>query len=653
MKPYWVALLSPSRRQRRGQWKRSGPPLRRLIAGELGWVLRQSVHPVKLWTAVVVAVGIIVVLGPMTPGLVLSHFWRLTLGVIMGLGAGVVAHGLLRRAGPQGPDDPRPALRAVLAAVALLLACTVVLAYLLAAVTGSSDPAAVDALEASLVVDRPLLIGAALLVGGVLAAALGARLRVPGSLLFLGIGMTVGDDGLDWVSLSDPVLVQSLGVVALAIILFEGGLTTGIGQLRQGAAPGLVLATVGVAVTAGVTAFGTMLILDLPSRVAWLVGAIVASTDAAAVFDLLRRAPLPARLGAVLKVESGANDPVAVLLTVGLLSAWDDTAGAGPWLAFAALQLIGGAAIGVAAGWLGAKVMRRARLGASGLYPILGLAIAGVTYGTAAAVGASGFLATYLVGIVLAAEVPRRRRALQTFHAALANGAEIGLFLLLGLLVFPAQLPGVGLTALGVVALLTLVGRPLACAVSLAPMGFSMRDITVVSWLGMRGAVPIVLATFAYSAGIQGATAVFNVVFFVVLTSVLVQGTTAVGVIRRLGLDTRETVRDTIVTALPIEGTGIDVVEVHVPDGSTLVGRLLREVPPPDAILVVAIIRDEHVLVPRGDTSVRADDLLVVTTTDPDGIERIDRWAGGSKESQNANDPQLGGATGGTTTAGR
>lgn len=603
-------------------------PLRRLIAGELAWALRQVLHPLKLGVALVVTAVVVAALGPLTPGLVLTQGWRLIVAVLLGLTSAALAHALLGRVGSGPPDERRLAVRRLLGAVALLLAGTVVVAYLLASVTGSTDPAARDALDAGLSVDRPLLVGAALLTTGVLAAALGTRLRVPGALLFLGIGMLIGDDGLDWISVSQPVLVQSLAVLALVVILFEGGLTTDVRQLRRGAAPGLALATVGVAVTAGVTALGAVWLLGLPSRVAWLVGAIVASTDAAAVFDLLRRAPLPERLAAVLKVESGANDPVAVLLTVGLLSAWGPPATATAWLAFGALQLIGGAALGGAAGWLAALVLRRVELGTAGLYPVLALATAGVTYGTAVEVGASGFLAVYVAGIVLAAEVPRRRAALRTFHAALANGAEVGLFLLLGLLVFPTQLPSVALTALGVAALLILVGRPLACAITLAPMGFSARGIAVVSWLGLRGAVPIVLATFASSAGIAEAAVVFHAVFFIVLTSALVQGLTAVPVIRALGLAADRSAADVIADALPLEGTGLDVVEVIVRDDSPLGGRLLRDAHAPGGALVVAVVRGATAVPPSGDTRIQPGDLLVVTTVDQEhGIARVERWA--------------------------
>jgi cell volume regulation protein A len=627
MRAWWSAALTERRRQARRSPPHGGHSVWWLLLDELRAGAREALHPAKLSAAAVVAAVTILAFGPFTPGLTLPREARMTLAIALGLAAAAVAHVLLR-ARP-GADPARRGPRLVLAAVALLLSGTVVTGYLLAAVTGSTQAPATEALTADLAVDRTLLVGAVLLTAGVLATAVGVRLRVPGALLFLGLGMLIGDDGLDWISLSDPLLVQSLGVTALVIILFEGGLTTDVGQLRRGAAPGVLLATVGVALTAGVTALGAIWLLDLPGQVAWLVGAIVASTDAAAVFDLLRRAPLSERLAAVLKVESGANDPVAVLLTVGLLEAWGSPTTTVAWLAFGALQLVGGAAVGGAVGWSGAQLLRRVSLGAPGLYPALALGLAGLSYGLAVAVGASGFLATYITGIVLAAEVPRRRMSLRAFHTALAGGVEVGLFLLLGLQVFPAQLSSVALTALGVAAILILVARPLASAVSLLPLGYTLREITAVSWLGMRGAVPVVLATFVASAGIAEASVIFDVVFFVVVVSAVVQGTTAERVIDALDVAAPDAPGEVVAAALPLDGSDIDVLELRLTGASPLLGHELRALATPADVLVVAVVRGEQVLLPRGTTRLCAEDVLVVTTSDPeDGVTTVTRWAG-------------------------
>ena len=626
MRAWWGAASTRRRRRARESAPHGGHSVWWLLLDELREGGREALHPAKLAAAAVVATGTVLAFGPFTPGLTLPREVRMALAIALGLAAAAVAHVLLR-ARP-GADPARRGPRLVLAAIALLLTGTVVTGYVLAAVTGSTEAPATDALTAGLAVDQPLLIGAALLTAGVLAAGLGVRLRVPGSLLFLGLGMLIGDDGLDWISLSDPVLVQSLGVIALVVILFEGGLTTDVSQLRRGAAPGVLLATVGVVLTAGVTALGAIWLLDVPARVAWLVGAIVASTDAAAVFDLLRRAPLSERLAPVLKVESGANDPVAVLLTIGLLEAWGPPTSTLAWLAFGALQLVGGAAVGGAVGWTGARLLHRAGLGAPGLYPILALGLAGLSYGVAAAVGASGFLAAYLTGIVLAAEAPRWRTSLRTFHTALAGGVEVGLFLLLGLLVLPSQLVSVALTALGVTIILILVARPLASAVSLLPLGYAPREIAAVSWLGMRGAVPIVLATFAVSAGIDEASLIFNVVFFIVVVAALVQGTTAGPIIRALDVAAPTSSGEVITAVLPLDDSDIDVLELHLAAGSPLIGQELRTLATPADVLVVAVVRGDDVVLPQGTTRLCADDVLIVTPSDPEhGVEAVTRWA--------------------------
>lgn len=604
-----------------------GTPLWRLMLGELRWAVRQAIHPAKMVAASLVAIAVGAMLGPTTPGPVLDAGWRLAAAVVLGLVTVAVAHALLQRNRP-GEDDHLRLLRVIVASVALLVVATIVLGNLLAVIAGSPPSTADASLSASLDIDAALLGGAALLLAGVLAASLGTRVAIPGSLLFLALGMVIGDDGFAWVELSDAAAVQSISVVALVVILFDGGLSTDARNLRQGIGPGLALATVGVAITAGITAVGTMWLLDVPSRVAWLIGAIVASTDATAVFALLRRTPLPERVASIIQIESGANDPVAVLLTVGLLSAWDAPPTASAWLAFGAVQLVGGVAVGFAVGAAGSTLLRRLELGTAGLYPVLALGVAGASYGVAAAVGASGFLATYIAGIVVAFGSPRRRGGIRSTIGALSSGAEVGLFLLLGLLVFPSRLPSVAAVSLGVTALLVLVARPLATWVCLAWFDLEPREVVAVSWLGMRGAVPIVLATLALSAGIESADAIFDVVFFVVVTSALVQGMTATGVLRRLGLGVDGSTARTVVEALPLDEGQVDVIEVVLTRNSPLVGDRLAACPPPEDAIVSIIVREDRALAPRGTTRLQSGDRLLVTTTNMDtGVHDIEVWA--------------------------
>jgi cell volume regulation protein A len=460
--------------------------------------------------------------------------------------------------------------------------------------------------------DAVLLAGAALLVAGVLCAGFADRLRAPGLLLFLGLGMALGSDGLGLIDFSDAGQAQSIGVAALVVILYEGGLSTSPRELRRVAGPGLALATLGVFVTAVVVALGALVVLDVPVTTALLLGAVVSSTDAAAVFSVLRQAPLPSRLKVLLEAESGGNDPMAVLLTVGFIQVAAGDVTAGDWLVFGVRQLAGGLLVGAAVGWIGSTALARLRFSSPALYPVLGLGVAGLAYGCAALLGTSGFLAAYVAGVVVGARAPRRRRAVRTFHEGLASTSQIALFLLLGLLVFPSRLPGVALPALAVAATLVFVARPLAVAVSLPWFGFSRRELGFASWAGLRGAVPIVLATFPLTAGHPDGQVIFDVTFFVVLVSAAVQGLTVAPLARRLGLESTTSGWAGLAEVVPLDAVGIDVVEIDVPTGSRVVGQPLREVPLPLDARVAAIVRRGEVVVPNGDSHLEEGDLLVV-----------------------------------------
>jgi potassium/hydrogen antiporter len=442
--------------------------------------------------------------------------------------------------------------------------------------------------------------------------------------------MVAGSDVTGWIDFSDAELARNLGVIALVVILFEGGLTTKPSDLRRGGAPGFLLSNLGVLITAFVTGAALLLVLDISWEAALLLGAIVASTDAAAVFDLLRRAPLPRRIAATLEVESGANDPFAVMLTIGLLAAAQQATTWNDWLVFGAKQLFGGILVGVVVGAVGAYALRTLRLRAQSLYPVLALAIAAATYGLGARIGASGFFAVYLAGLIIGAHTPRHRRIIRNFATSMANTADIALFLMLGLLVFPAQLPPVILPGLAVTAVLVFVARPAAVAVCLGPFGFTWREQAVASWAGLRGAVPIVLATFPYMAGYPEGNTIFNVVFFVVLVSVSLQAMTVVPLVRRLGLATPRPAWDEIAEALPLEVAGVAVVELTVADGLPIVGRTLAELPVPDGMRVTTLLRGNTVIVPTGATRLAVGDLALVAVdvdVDEDPATMVRRWA--------------------------
>ncbi|MFP4234830.1 MAG: potassium/proton antiporter [Nitriliruptoraceae bacterium] len=486
-------------------------------------------------------------------------------------------------------------------------------------------------------VDPLVLTVSALLLAAVVTAAFAARLgnvvRIPGALLFLGIGMLVGEDGLGLLNLTDSEFVRDIGIVALLVILFEGGLTTKPSDLRIAAVPGLVLSTLGTALTAGITALGVWLLLDVDPLTAALLGAVVASTDAAAVFSMMRTTPLPRRVSALLRIESGANDPIAVMLTVGLIATLQGgPSGPGAWVSFAAVQLFGGVAAGLIVGTAGVALLRRIDLGIAGLYPVLAAAIGGLAYGIAAVLGASGFVAVYLAGVLVGARVPRHRRGIVGFHEAIANAAEIGLFLILGLLVFPSRLPAVAATGLAIAALLVLVARPVAVWLSTLGSGLDWRERTVVSWAGLRGAVPIVLATFPLTAGITGSAALFDIVFFVVLLSVLLQGTTLQALVRWLGVEEARPAWAPVAEALPIDDLDVDLIELTVTDDLAIVDRQLAEVGPPGSGRVMAVVRAHRVLVPTGQTVLHDGDVLLLTCArqrERDVVAEVTAWARG------------------------
>ena len=478
-------------------------------------------------------------------------------------------------------------------------------------------------------VESVLLVAAGLMVIGVLIVGASDRLRVPAALLSLGIGMVFGSDVLGLVEVSDMAMVRDISVIALMIILFEGGLTTKPSVLRESGVPGFVLANVGVLVSAAVVAVGVQLLFDSGWETALIIGAVVASTDAAVVFDVVRRTPIPKRLAGILEIESGVNDPFAILLTIGLIEVTRSNPGVQDWVVFGARQLFGGIAVGLLGGWIGTRLLRL-RLRSSGLYPLLALAMAGLTFAVASYLSTSGFLAVYICGLMIGALAPRHRRVVRSFHASLANGADIALFLLLGLLVFPAELPGVAIPALAVTAILLLVGRPLSVFLAMLPFRLSWKEKTFLSWAGLRGALPIVLATFPATAGVAAGETIFNLVFFVVVVSALLQGTTIAPLAKRLDLVVDRPAWQSIAEAVELEDVDVDLIEIEVTDDLALVGTTLGSNPPPDGMLITTMIRDHKAAIPTPDTVFASGDfLMVAVNSGHDRVREVTAWARG------------------------
>jgi len=479
-------------------------------------------------------------------------------------------------------------------------------------------------------VDTIVLGGAVLLATGIVLTGVAERFRLPSLLLFLGLGMLVADDGLAIIHFADTVIAQNLAVLALAVILFEGGLSTRWSEVRGVAAPAGLLATVGVLATAGIVAAAMMLVFGMNANTAWLVGAVVAPTDAAAVFSALRRVNLRPRLTRVLEVESGLNDPMAVLLVVGLVEAHRHSVGASDWILFAVRQLALGGVVGIVVGIAGAAVLNRLRLPSAALYAVMGVALAGLSYGAAALAGASGFLAVYLTGVVLGDQVPRYGSALRAFQEALASVADVGLFFLLGILVFPHQLLDVAGRALFVVVVLAVVARPLATVISLVWFRWKPRELAFVSWAGLRGAVPIVLATFAVTAGHPAGRFLFDAAFFVVLVSAVLQGTTVAPLARWLRLDDPEQATRGSVEASFLDRLGGEVLELELTPHAAVLGRQIRNARLPGDARIALLVRAGHAFVPSGSTVLEAGDQLVVSG-EPGAVTlaSLETWAHG------------------------
>ena len=458
-----------------------------------------------------------------------------------------------------------------------------------------------------------------LIVGALLAAALAAslvagRVRVPGLVLFLGLGMLIGSDGLGWIHFDNFRLAETIGVIALALILFEGGLTAGWGEIRPVLRPAIGLALPGTLITAVVTGFAASWLFGFSTLEGLLVGSIVASTDGAAVFSLLRGSGLRKRLERTLEGEAGFNDPIAVLLVLGFID-WIERPDYGlvDMLGLFTQQLGIGLVAGVAIGWLATQAFRRVQLSSPGLYPVASLGTAALAFGAADTLGGSGFLATYLTGLTLGSSDIPAKRTVTAFHEGLAWVAQLTMFLTLGLLVFPAELDEVALEGTILALVVVFVSRPLATLLSTVGSGFSMRESGVLGWAGLRGAVPVVLAIFPVIEDVPQSETFFNIVFFAVLLSTVLQGSTIDAVARRLGVTTDEPARrESIVEVGAVRELGADVVEHVIRPGDAAAGARLRELGLPRDALVSLVIRGKEALLPRGSTRLEAGDRLLV-----------------------------------------
>jgi len=462
-----------------------------------------------------------------------------------------------------------------------------------------------------------LLLGASiLLLLSVLASKASARLGVPALLLFLLIGMLAGSEGPGGIEFDYTHLAQSLGVVALVFILFAGGLDTEWASVRRVVWHGIALSTAGVVLTAIFVAWFAVRVFDFSLLEGLLLGSIVSSTDAAAVFAVLRsrNVNLKGSLKPLLEFESGSNDAMAVFLTTGLIGLLiHQVASLMDLVPMFALQMPLGALLGWAMGMGMVLVINRLQLEFDGLYPVLTVSLVLFTYGVAAAVGGNGFLAVYVAGLTLGNNVFVHKASLRRFHDGLAWLMQIAMFLTLGLQVFPSRIIPIAGTGFLVALFLMLVARPLSVFLTLALSRMSLKEKVFISWVGLRGAVPIILGTFPLLAGVPQADVIFNLVFFIVLTSVLFQGTTLPLLARWLGLDNGAAPAPEYSLALESTDTiKTGLAEITIPSTSAAVGKQIVELGLPKEVVIMMIGRNKHGFIPTGRSTLHADDTLLV-----------------------------------------
>jgi len=473
-----------------------------------------------------------------------------------------------------------------------------------------------------------LLVFGALLAVSVIFSRASERFGLPIALIFMLIGMLAGTDGPGGIEFRDFHLAFRLGTVALVLILFDGGLNTSVAAVRRSLLPAGILATVGVVATAALTALGARLLLGFSWPLALVLGAIVSSTDAAAVFAVLRGSGLhlKRRVAATIEVESGVNDPMAMILTTILTTNLITPGGIDLWRA--PFEVLLQLAVGIVVGWLvglgGRRLLGRLKLPAEGLYPVLTLSVACIAFAAPTLMYGSGFLAVYVAGLTLGAgEIPYRAGIFRV-HDALAWLSQISMFLLLGLLVNPAELPGVAAIALVLALLLAFVARPLVVAACIWPLGFSPREIGYIGWVGLRGAVPIILATVPVLSGAPGAQGIFNVVFFIVVVNAFVPGATVPWLTRRLGLERAGGDAPRVLALNSREPLSGLLLSFHVDGMLAVSGLTIGELDLPDSAAVILVVRRQTLTPPRADLTLEeGDQVYVVAGPEDRGLVQL------------------------------
>ncbi|MDV2683363.1 potassium/proton antiporter [Alkalihalophilus lindianensis] len=464
--------------------------------------------------------------------------------------------------------------------------------------------------------DYFILLAALLLITGVLAAKFSSRFGVPALVLFILLGMAVGSDGIGFIHFENTKIAQLLGIFALVIILFEGGLQTKWQTVKPVLLPSISLATLGVCLTSCIIAVFAKFILGVSWLEGMLFGAIVGSTDAAAVFAVLKGHNIRERLGATLEAESGANDPMAVFLTLSFIQLiiTESTHVLLMLLSFV-WQMGAGLIIGLTLGKLASIAINRINLDSSGLYPVFTVAFALLTYSLTALIGASGLLAVYICALVIGNHDLTYKHSIFRFNEGFAWIMQISMFVILGLLVYPSQLLDGKIIVIGLLisTILIFIARPIAVFLTTWGMKFDWRERVFLSWAGLRGAVPIVLATFPLIAGLENSQLFFNLIFFIVLTSTLIQGSSIHFFAKILSLTGPKKVTPMhTLELISIGKANAEIIEYEVNEETAIVGQQLKDISFPKDVLINVIIRDGELITPTGETKIEIEDTLYI-----------------------------------------
>lgn len=475
-----------------------------------------------------------------------------------------------------------------------------------------------------------LIVVALLLLLSIFASKISDRFGIPALLLFLVLGMIAGSEGIGGIYFDNPTIAQTISIIALVLILFSGGLQTKWNSVRPVMIESFSLATVGVLLTALIVGLFSWQFLGLSLLEGLLLGSMMSSTDAAAVFSVLRSKGISLKgdLKPLLELESGSNDPMAVFLTIGIIELINQP-GSSPFLLILLFfqQMIIGGILGYLMGRLVAYILNRIELGYEGLYPVMSLAFALLTYGIAFVFNGSGFLAVYLMGIVMNHVDIVHKRTIQRFHDGFAWLMQISMFLILGLFIFPSQLLPITGIALLIAFILIFIARPVGVFLTLIPSRIEVKEKLFISWVGLRGAAPIILATFPMLAGLGQSDLFFNVIFFIVLTSVLLQGTTIPLVARWLNLD--QPIHESMVYPLeyqPVAGMDSELTRLMIPPDSPVIKKAIVDLHLPDPFLITLIERKQHFIVPYGGTILQANDTLLALSDQESLMSVVDRF---------------------------